>query len=390
MMTRGLDLFSVILRNHQNREVIRFRRVGIGSIVWLLACLPFLLLAKEINTFYGPIEVTEPVLLELIESDAVQRLKSIHQYGVAYYTNYREDYTRYDHSIGVFAILRRHNAPLKEQVAGLLHDVSHTVFSHVGDWMFGIENQQSDYQSTIQARFLEQRGLGAILRRYGYTVEEMEPTRENFPALECPLPRLCADRIDYNIQGAYHQGFLTYAECQELLDTVRFDQGEWVSDRIDLMKKLTRFSLYMTRNCWGGPTNHLQSRLLADAILRAQEIGVFGDDMIHFGTDEQVWTILKNHDDPLIKERMYYVRNPEEVYATATVCTADTTVKSKFRGIDPLIQTSEGLQTLCSLCPVLDTEYQEVKELVESGWAIKFTSPKIHALIVSQAMQEKE
>ena len=119
------------------------------------------LFSATILTFYGVLEVEEPVLLELIDSQAFQRLKSIHQYGVSYYTTHREEYTRYDHSLGVFAILRLKNASLEEQIAGLLHDVSHTVFSHVGDWIF----QENEYQDLIHSDFLERYGLGDILRK---------------------------------------------------------------------------------------------------------------------------------------------------------------------------------------------------------------------------------
>ena len=91
---------------------------------------------EKVDTFYGSIDVQEPVLIDLIHSPAVQRLKRVHQYGVAFYTTHKENYTRYDHSLGVFAILRLKEASLQEQIAGLLHDVSHTAFSHVGDWAY--------------------------------------------------------------------------------------------------------------------------------------------------------------------------------------------------------------------------------------------------------------
>lgn len=100
-----------------------------------------ILLSETVETFYGPVEVKEPVLLELIQSPAMQRLKHVNQYGVAFFTTHREEYTRYDHSLGVFAILRKNNASLEEQISGLLHDISHTVFSHTGDWIFGKEYQ---------------------------------------------------------------------------------------------------------------------------------------------------------------------------------------------------------------------------------------------------------
>lgn len=82
--------------------------------------------------------------MELIESLVFQSLKNIHQYGISYYTTHQEEYSRYDHSIGVFAILRKNNFSLTEQTTGLLHDVS-----HVGDWVFNKENQENDYQNEI-------------------------------------------------------------------------------------------------------------------------------------------------------------------------------------------------------------------------------------------------
>ena len=112
------------------------------------------LFAAQIDTFYGPLEVDEPVLLELIESPAFQRLKGIHQYGVSYYTTHKEEYTRYEHSLEVFAILRINNCSLEEQISGLLHDISHTVFSHIGDWVFGKAHQEKDYQNSIHSVYL--------------------------------------------------------------------------------------------------------------------------------------------------------------------------------------------------------------------------------------------
>src|SRR5579862_5825782 len=82
---------------------------------------------RIVATPYGNFNVHEPVLLELFDSPALVRLKGVRQYGVTYYAD-KKEYNRYEHSVGVWAILRRFNARLEEQIAGLLHDVSHTVF----------------------------------------------------------------------------------------------------------------------------------------------------------------------------------------------------------------------------------------------------------------------
>ena len=346
----------------------------------LFLCLHAFLFGKSIETFYGPIEVEEPVLLELIESAPFQRLKEIHQYGVSYYTTHREEYTRYAHSIGVFTILREKNASLKEQIAGLLHDVSHTVFSHVGDWIFGKEAQEKDYQNSIHLTYLRNSGLEKILNKYGFTADEIDPVEAFFPALEKQLPDLCADRIDYNIQGAYYQGFITKEEGREILEDLSFQGGRWVGTRKDLLAKIVRYSLFMNEACWGSAINFILSRNLADAILRALEIGVLSKEEIHFGTDQVVWNKLVFAQDSIIQEKMdrviHFNNFYEEVEAQEGT---DFCIKSKFRGIDPWILV-EGIPfRLTSLDSTLYKEYEISKKRVAGGFFARSINP-VYAL----------
>lgn len=88
------------------------------------------------DAIYGRNEITEPVLLDLMKSDAMQRLKGISQHGVTALLGITPPFSRFDHSVGVMLLVRRLGASLEEQVAALLHDVSHTAFSHVIDFVF--------------------------------------------------------------------------------------------------------------------------------------------------------------------------------------------------------------------------------------------------------------
>lgn len=333
------------------------------------------LFAKKIETFYGSLEIEEPILLELIDSPAFQRLKSIHQYGVAYYTTHQEEYTRYDHSLGVFAILRLKNASLEEQIAGLLHDVSHTVFSHVGDWIFNKENQEHNYQDSIHAVFLEKYGLGDILRKYDISVDQIQPLEHLFPMLEQKSPNLCADRIDYNIQGAYFRGFITYKEAMKILSDLQFIDGNWISTNPALMAKLARFPLFMTQDCWGSPTNYLSSCCLANAILRGIDLKLISYEDIHFGVDEAIWNLLNSCNDSIICEQMQILSLVESYYCLippSDDAIADLIIKSKFRGIDPLIMSNGKVVRLTILDPIFGKEYLDVKEKMAKGYHIKF------------------
>lgn len=332
--------------------------------------------ARLVETFYGPVEVEETVLLDLIDSPAFQRLKRIHQYGVAYYTTHSEEYNRYDHSIGVFTVLRAHGASLEEQIAGLLHDVSHTAFSHVGDWVFGVENQEDSYQDKIHISFLEESGIATILRRHHYKPEALLPLEEHFPALESGLPNLCADRIDYNIQGAYYQGFITYKEAIAIFNDLQFIENQWIAKNKELMQKLARFSLFMTEDCWGSPLNHLLSRWLADAIIRAISIGLMSENELKFGEDQPVLEKLIASKDPLIQEEMKRIMNYKQAFEIVKEGSSETLhITSKFRGIDPLIQSERGILRLTQMDQSFLNDYLECKRRVQSGWYVKTYTP---------------
>lgn len=347
----------------------------------LLKCLLFsalftaYLFGEVVQTFYGEIEIEEPVLIELIHCPAMQRLKQIHQYGIAYYTKtHPEKYTRFDHSLGVFAVLRLKNASLEEQIAGLLHDVSHTAFSHVGDWVYAKEHQEEDYQSSIHDAYLIRSGIESILNRHGYEVAQVSPKRGTFCMLEQPLPNLCADRIDYNIQGAYFQQFITKEEANELFLDLAFENGKWVLTNPDLAAQLTRFSLYMTENCWGSADNFMTSKWLAQAILRGFQAGVISLDDFHFGTDQALWDRLSSSQDLEIQKQMQMISFPDRYFRHVDPSQANTFIKFKCRGIDPWIKVNGQIIRLTSLDPSLGETFQQVKQRSIDGWPVEIGS----------------
>ena len=333
------------------------------------------LAAKPIETFYGIIEVEEPVILELIDSRPMQRLKHVHQYGISYYTTHQEEYSRYDHSLGVFAILRLKGASLNEQIAGLLHDVSHTVFSHVGDYVFGQQDHQTSFQDNVHAWFLKRYGIGDILEKHGMEIDDVLHKSGKFRALEQELPNLCADRIDYNLQGAFHQGFLTRVDVQDILNDLCFQEEKWISTNPMLMKKLTRFSLHMTRSCWGSPINYMTSSWLAKCLAKALELDLISKEEIFFGVDDAVWQKLKALTHPEIQSNFSRILYPYRHFDLVSRQEAEIHAKMKFRGIDPWIRKGEKIVRLSTIDSEMAQEFESVKALMEKGWSIKLKKP---------------
>ncbi|HEY0175824.1 MAG TPA: HD domain-containing protein, partial [Pedobacter sp.] len=90
---------------------------------------------KVNDPIYGTFELPE-IFDDLLNSKAMQRLGKIHHSGAVFLVNPDICHTRLEHSIGVMLLIRMLGGTELEQIAGLLHDISHTAFSHVGDYVF--------------------------------------------------------------------------------------------------------------------------------------------------------------------------------------------------------------------------------------------------------------
>lgn len=337
-----------------------------------LATLP-LQETLHLDTPYGTLVVNDPLAIDLIHSQPFQRLKEINQYGVVNFIVPTESYTRFDHSIGVYHLLIAHECSREEQIAGLLHDVSHTVFSHVGDYVFEEKNPGSSYQDDIHLWYLETCGLSKILEKHDYTKEKIDHKNPSFLALDRPLPELCADRIEYNLQGGLLRNLLTREDFHKIHQSLSYKSGQWTIDSLECAQKLGACSLIMTETLWSSAWESLSYRLTAEALRHSFTISLVTFDEFHFSTDISVWEKLKNSTDPYIKERMDKIENIHSAFSLTDHGNEDVLLKLKFRGIDPLVMTSKGIFPLTHLDTSYRHEYQRVKTEIEKGWAIKFS-----------------
>jgi uncharacterized protein len=174
---------------------------------------------------YGEGEIKETVILELMQSRAMQRLKGIAQYGVPDPYYHLNNYSRFEHSVGVMLLLRKLGVGLEEQIAGLLHDVSHTAFSHVVDWVLG-DGKTENFQDEQHEKTLKRSDVPEILRRYGLAVETVTDYHR-FGLLERELPDLCADRLDYALTKFL--GLFLKILCGDNFGTAAFDVAAGVA-----------------------------------------------------------------------------------------------------------------------------------------------------------------
>lgn len=182
------------------------------------------------DSIYGNFSI-EPVLRDLINTKEVQRLKQIHQGGSTFLVNPKWNVTRYEHSVGTMLLIRLLGGSIKEQIAGLLHDISHTAFSHVVD--FALDNKNEDYHEHIYCKVIENSNIPKILANYGYDYKDILFNESKWTILEKSSPSLCADRVDYTLRDMYHYGFISKNEVNCFLKNIKVYNGEIVITSID-------------------------------------------------------------------------------------------------------------------------------------------------------------
>jgi len=323
-----------------------------------------------INTIFGSTRITEPVLLDLLKSKAVLRMKHLDQGGVSRYVQHKELFTRYDHSLGVLHLVRFYGGDLKEQVAALLHDVSHTAFSHVGDFVFRGKDGDRSYQDDIHLWFLSKTDVSEILKKHGFVLNDFANESE-FTLLEQQLPDLCADRFEYNLRTALSEKLLTQDDVFEIFNDVSFENKKWFFNHVHIAKKFAHVPFALMKMIWNSPWDHIAYQWSAKVINLAFKKEILSRDDMHFGVDEGVWNILENSKDEEIKICMHNILSAPYNFYFSDSSDYDYHCKNKFRGIDPLVKTKDGIKRLTEVDSDFEKLYEKEKQIIKNGWFLK-------------------
>lgn len=285
------------------------------------------------DAVYGEETVEEDVLIELLQSDPVQRLQGVKQNGPQPHFIEKPIVTRYQHSLGVMLLLRRFGAPIEEQIAGLLHDVPHTAFSHVADFVF--PNEEHSFHERFLEDVIMASEIPAILERHGFDTTYILD-EDNFPLLEQDLPGLCGDRIDYFLRdtrvvgGEDIGGLLDGLAVRDAVAGERDDR--FVVPDPEVAEAYAMRYIRADERWWANPEEVAIMRVFAEAVRAALDAGVMTRDDL-FEDDDHVWTVLHAAEEPGVREPLRRLREQEIVVGADD---PDLVVETKARAVDPL------------------------------------------------------
>ena len=324
------------------------------------------------DTIFGPCDTSHPLIQKLLNHEVMQRLKHVDQHGPSTYYGNLKTFSRYKHSVGVYALLQKFGRPFAEQVAGLLHDTSHTVFSHLADRFFGTGNQRA-YQDNIHQWYLEKMGINDVLAPYNLTVSHILAEHPDFLPLKQKLPAMNADRIQYNLETGLSWNKLTQKQVEAITASLRLDGHTWYFINATHARQFADLSVFFTQHFWGAPENTVWHHWTVEAMKRAVELKLFSIDTLHFGYDHQVVAVMDASDDTIISTALHKCRNPDDYFTVVTKDQPhDLVDHPKFRGIDPLVELDDGSRVqLSTIDDEFAAEFSRAKDWCLSGVYIK-------------------
>ena len=327
------------------------------------------------DRIYGPTTITDPALIALINSRAMQRLKGVLQHGISSLVGITAPVSRFEHSVGAMLLVQQLGGSLEEQIAALLHDVSHTAFSHVIDYVFDGHDDQS-YHDRVKADYVAQTDLPDVLTSFGYDWRAVLD-EERYSLLEQPAPALCADRLDYFLRDSLDLTLGTPETIQHVLDHLTTWEGRIVTDDRDVARWLAYTYIAADDASWANFREVGLYEVCAQAIRLGLDRGVItpGD---FWSEDAAVWAKLRNAGDPDLRAQIALV-SPATCFVWDEHA-PNFRVSTKIRTIDPDVLVNNVLNDgVARPLSALDTDFAHYREAYitrKTGkWPIRVIAP---------------
>lgn len=287
-----------------------------------------------------------PLIIEqLASTHNMQRLKSIGMHcgceyaNFPFYTNSRDKYSRFTHSLGVASIVWNFTKDIKQSVAGLLHDISTPVFAHSIDFM---NNDYISQESTeIQTKKIIENSsdIMKILNDNNISIDDVFDYHI-YPIADNDTPMLSSDRLEYTLGNAHIVHGYGISEITEIYNNISVVINENGVEELGFnsMDKAVLFTeIAMLNSKWFiSDEDRFCMQYLADLMRFAIDQNVVTyDDLLT--TEENVLEKLNNNTET--HEQWENYKHFSDVASTQTKPTDmySVNISAKMRYINPLV-----------------------------------------------------
>ncbi|MBR6583521.1 MAG: hypothetical protein IKK80_07940 [Treponema sp.] len=341
--------------------------------------------AFNIEEYYKILCPEFPDFLEkYIELPIMQRLSGIGLLcGTDWTSLYKNRffYSRLDHSVGVALIIWNFTKDKTQTIAGLLHDVSTTVFSHVSDFRKGDALTQTSTEEPTTKMILSDSALCKLLKSDGIEPKDVVDYHI-YPIADNEIPSLSADRLEYMYpSGLALDGSWTFEEIAKTYNDLIILKNEENKEELGF-KTIEMAELYCKKFCMIGHIlqlneNKLSLQLLSQIMSKAVELNVLQEEDFMtlseskiiekiesfiskktLSIEEQKFATMYNTFRKMTKVEHANQKLPEDEYFCVSL-------KVKQRYINPLVKVGTNSQQAKRLSEVSDFANKLIKDFLE-------------------------
>ena len=290
-------------------------------------------------------------------------------------------YSRLDHSVGVALIIWNFTKDKTQTIAGLLHDVSTTVFSHVSDFRKGDALTQTSTEEPTTKMILSDSALCKLLESDGIEPKDVVDYHI-YPIADNEIPSLSADRLEYMYpSGLALDGSWTFEEIAKTYNDLIILKNEENKEELGF-KTIEMAELYCKKFCMIGHIlqlneNKLCLQLLSQIMSKAVELDVLQEEDFMtlseskiiekiesfiskktLSVEEQKFATMYNTFRKMTKVEHTSQKLPEDKYFCVSL-------KVKQRYINPLVKVGANSQQAKRLSEVSDFANKLIKDFLE-------------------------
>jgi HD superfamily phosphohydrolase len=197
------------------------------------------------NIEFDPSNMWDALVLRLVDTPEVQRLRHIRQLGLASIVYHGAEHSRFSHSLGVTHIARRlYQAAVRNAgghtddelcvvlAAALLHDTGHPPFSHAVESVLGVKHEALSLEvlkgNTRVNQILKEFGGDTFVGRVADHIKGSSDARTT----QLISSQMDADRLDYVLRDGFHAGVPNASyDIERILQLAHLDPKGLVFDR---------------------------------------------------------------------------------------------------------------------------------------------------------------
>ena len=312
------------------------------------------------DKIWGEIEIKDKLIEKIILDEDFQRMKKISQFGI-----FKDSFlfglkfSRYEHSVGVYYLLKKFKAGRKECLAGLLHDISHGAFSHVLDIVF-TDDGNEEYADSILLEKISNSNIGALLKKSGYNLAKIVNNSKH-TMLDKELPDIAADRIDYMLRDPLG---MNPQLIKKVVDSLVIRNGEFVFKN-SFFANLFAYHYYnLNKNVWSSVFWTVNHKILADIIRLIIDKGYTKKEDLFLKNDEQITKIIEENKDGDIKKLIEKMKNLDyhKIKVVSKKDKYDYRWKKKNRFVDPKILIGDKIKKLSDINPEWKLKLEHFKK----------------------------